>query len=48
MNEAKLVDGLDCKDNLSNVEPSNVLGEDFVLDKHSHQVSTREELHEHV
>lgn len=48
MNEAELVDGLKSKCNFSHVESGNVLGKDFILDEHSHQISTRQELHEHV
>lgn len=48
MYEAKFVDSLDCKGELSHVETGYVFGEDFVLDEHSHQVTTREEFHEQI
>lgn len=48
MDEAKLVDGLDSEDNLSNVETSNILAENLILDKHGHQITTRQELHQHI
>ena len=48
MNEAKLVHSLKSQCDFGHVEASNVLGEDFVLDQHGHQVTTRQELHEHV
>jgi hypothetical protein len=46
--EAKLVNSFYRKRNLGHVEARNVFGEDFVLDQHSHQVATWQELHEHV
>ena len=48
MDETQLVNRFDGKDNLRDVEPRDVLGEDLILDKHRHQVSTRQELHQHV
>lgn len=48
VNEAELVDSFYCKSDLSHVEASDVLSEDLVLDEHSHQVTTRQELHKHV
>lgn len=48
MDEAQLVDSLDREGNLSHVETSNVFAENLVLDQHSHQVTTGQELHEHV
>lgn len=48
MDETQLVDCLDGKNNLCNVEPRDILGKDFILDEHSHQVSTGQELHQHV
>jgi hypothetical protein len=46
--EAKLVHRFYRKRNLGHVEAGNVLGEDLVLDEHSHQITTWQELHEHV
>lgn len=48
MDEAQLVHSFQSKGNLGHVEAGNVLGEDLVLDQHGHQVTTRQELHEHV
>lgn len=48
MYEAKLVDSFNCKSNLSHVETCDILSEDFILDEHGHQVTTGQELHEHV
>lgn len=48
MDETELVDGFDGQDNLRHVEASDVLAEDLVLDEHCHQVTTGQELHEHV
>lgn len=48
MYEAKLVDGLNGKSDLSHVESSDILSEDLVLDEHSHKITTGKEFHEHV
>jgi len=48
MYEAKLVHSFDRKHNLGHVEAGDVLCEDFVLDEHRHQVTSGQELHEHV
>lgn len=48
MNEAQLMDRLNGEHNLSNIETRNILGEDFILDQHGHQVSSRQKLHQHV
>jgi hypothetical protein len=48
MDEAELVHSFQSQCNLSHVETSNVLGEDFVLDQHGHEITTWQELHEHV
>ena len=45
MDKTKLMDGFYGKDDLSHVEASNILREYFVLDEHSHQVTTGQELH---
>ena len=48
MYEAQLVDSLYGQNDFCHVEPCNILGEDLILDEHCHQVTTRQELHEHV
>ena len=48
MDEAKFVHGFNSQDNLSHVESRDVFAKDLVLDEHCHQVTTRQELHEHV
>lgn len=48
MNKAKLVDRFYGKCNLSHVEARNILSKYLILDEHSHQVATRQKLHEHV
>lgn len=48
MDKAELVNSLDGEDNLGNVESCNIFREDFILDKHSHQISAGQEFHEHV
>jgi hypothetical protein len=48
MDETELVDSFDGKRDLSHVESSDILGKDFVLDKHSHEIASGQELHEHV
>jgi len=48
MDEAQLVDRFYGQDNLGDVKPSYILREDFVLDEHSHQVTTGQELHQHI
>src|SRR5699024_3638524 len=40
--------GLDCHVKFRHVKSCNVLGEDLILDKHSHQVTTGQEFHEQV
>lgn len=48
MNETKFMYGFDCQNTFRNVESSHVLGEGIVLDQHSHEVSSRQELHDEV
>lgn len=48
MDESELMHSFNREDKFGHVEASNVLREDLVLDQHGHQVSTREELHQHV
>lgn len=46
--EAKLVNRLNGQSKLCHVKARNVFREDFILDEHCHQVTTRQELHEQV
>jgi hypothetical protein len=46
--EAKLVDSFNREGDLGHVETRDVLCKDFVLDEHSHQITTWQKLHEHV
>lgn len=46
--ETQLVDSLNGQSNLCHVESCDVLGENFILDEHSHQVTAGQELHEHI
>lgn len=48
MNKAELVHSFQGKGDLGHVEACDVLGEDFVLDQHGHQITTGQKLHEHV
>lgn len=48
MYEAELVNSLNGERDLGHVEASDVLCEDLILDEHGHQVTTGQELHEHV
>jgi hypothetical protein len=48
MYEAQPVDRFDRQSDFSHVEPGNIFREDLVLDEHSHQITTGQELHEHV
>lgn len=48
MDEPKFVHGFNSQNNLSHIEPRDVFAKDLVLDEHCHQVTTRQELHEHV
>ena len=48
MDEAQLVHRLDSQNDFCHVESCDVLAENLILDEHCHQVTTREELHEHV
>lgn len=48
MDEAQLMDCFDSQHNLGNIEPGDILREDLVLDQHGHEISARQELHEHV
>jgi hypothetical protein len=48
MDKAELVHSFQSQCDLGHVETSNVFGEDFVLDQHGHEITTWQELHEHV
>ena len=48
MNEAQLVHSFNGQNNFCHVKPCNVFTKDLILDEHCHQVTTRQELHEHV
>lgn len=48
MNEPELMYSLNSESDLSHIEASDILGEDLVLDEHSHKITTRQKLHEHV
>ena len=48
VNETKLVNGFNGKDNFCHVKARNILGKNLVLDEHGHQVTSGQELHEHV
>lgn len=48
MDEAQFVNSLDRETYLSHVEASDIFREDFILNEHGHQISSRQELHEHV
>lgn len=48
MNKAMLVYSFNGKDDLGNVESRYRNGENLVLDKHSHQISSWQKLHQHV
>lgn len=48
MDKAQLVDGLDGENDLCNVEASDVLGKDLILNEHSHEIASWQELHQHV
>ena len=48
MYEPEFVYSLNGQSDLGHVESGDVFGEDLVLDQHGHQVSSRQELHQHV
>ena len=48
MDEAQLVYGFNRQRNLGHVESSDIFREDLILNQHGHQITTRQELHEHV
>jgi hypothetical protein len=48
VDEAQLVHSFNSQNDFSHVEPCDVLAKDLILDEHCHQVSTWQELHEHV
>ena len=48
VNETKLMNSLDSKNTLRDVETSNVFGEGVVLDQHRHEIASRQELHDQI
>jgi hypothetical protein len=48
MNEAELMDSFNGQCDFRHVETSNVFREDLILNEHSHQITTRQEFHQHV
>lgn len=48
MDKAKFVHSFQSQCNLGHVETSNVFRENLVLDQHCHEITARQELHEHV
>ena len=48
MDEAQLVHSLNSKNDFCHVESGDILAEDLILDEHCHQITTGQELHEHV
>lgn len=48
MNEAKFMYSFNRKYDFGHVKAGDVLCEDFVLDEHRHQITSRQELHEHI
>ena len=48
MDETEFVHSFQSQRDLGHVETSDVLGEDFVFDQHGHEITTWQELHEHV
>jgi hypothetical protein len=48
VDEAQLVHSLNSQNDFCHVESCDILAEDFILDEHCHQVTTWQELHEHV
>ena len=48
MQEAKFMNSFDGHNDFCHVESSNILRENFILDQHGHQVTTRQEFHQEV
>ena len=48
MNETQLMHSFDGEGKLSHVKSGYVLRENVILDKHGHEITTRQELHQHV
>jgi len=48
MDKPKFVDSLYGKSDLSHVEASDVLCEDFILDQHCHQITAGQKFHKHI
>jgi hypothetical protein len=48
VNEAEFVHSFNCESKLRHVEPSDIFRKYFILNKHRHQVTARQEFHEHI
>ena len=48
MDEAKFVHSFDSQRDLCHIESRNVFRKDLVFDQHGHEITTRQELHQHV
>lgn len=48
MDEAQLVHSFNSKNDFGHVEAGDIFAEDLILDEHRHQITTGQELHEHV
>lgn len=48
MNVSKVMDGFNGQYTFGHVEPSNIFRKHVVFHQHSHQISTREELHDEI
>lgn len=48
MNKSLLVDSIEGCHQLSHVESRDIFREDFILDEHGHQITTRQEFHQHI
>jgi len=48
MNEAILMNRINGQNDLSDVEPCNILRENLILDEHGHKITSWQELHQHV
>ena len=48
VDETQLVDSLNGKHTLRNVETSDIFRESVVLDQHRHEIASRQELHDQI
>ena len=48
MNETELVHGLNRENNLGDLKASDILREGLILDEHRYQITTWQDLHQHV